>query len=158
MTLKELNRLTPFLTLFQLYDGGQCTHPCFSGQFFVSAFRTFFSVHRLLSYETIVSAERGINSVALTSGPPDKKLVKDRTSDPLFSDSSLYRLSHMGSALVRRISRRAWIGYGDIAQIIPKTVQTIRKKKRNTEDLNCCCKYVSYCLPLVFSRRGHIPW
>ena len=113
MTLKELNRLTPFLTLFQLYDGGQCTHPCFSGQFFVSAFRTFFSVHRLLSYETIVSAERGINSVALTSGPPDKKLVKDRTSDPLFSDSSLYRL-------VRRISRRAWIGYGDIAQIIPK--------------------------------------
>ena len=66
-----------FLTVFQLYRGGQCTYPCFHGDLLTSTPHNILLSHWLLSHIAIVeimdSGERVITPVAMTIINPWKE-------------------------------------------------------------------------------------
>ena len=77
--------LTPFLTVFQLYHGSQCTYHTFL-EFFEPVLCTiFFTSHWLLSHKTIVETmdrgEREMNPVTMTIINPRKEYWPSRGSN-----------------------------------------------------------------------------
>ena len=83
--------LTPFSTVFQLYHGGQCTYPCFSGVLLTITPPNILS-KPLAAFQATGcfptdSGERGMNPAAVTIINPRKEYWPrgDRTSDLLLS-------------------------------------------------------------------------
>ena len=90
----------PFSTVFQLYQGGQCTYPCFPGVLLTSTpHNTLFKPLTAFPhdhYGTMDSGERPMNPIETTIINPQKEywLSQDRTRDLLFSSPVHYRLRY----------------------------------------------------------------